>query len=59
MTTFTVMTWNVENLFTPGIDAEPEDHLTYAFKLNLLANVIQGADPDVVGLHWKSRPMRP
>lgn len=50
MTTFTVMTWNVENLFTPGINAEPEDHLTYAFKLNLLANVIQDADPDVIGL---------
>jgi endonuclease/exonuclease/phosphatase family metal-dependent hydrolase len=50
MTTFTVMTWNVENLFTPSIDAEVEEHITYAFKLNLIANVIAAADPDVIGL---------
>lgn len=50
MTTFTAMTWNVENLFAPKIDAPLEDHVTYAFKLNLLANVITEADPDVIGL---------
>ncbi|MBN2044132.1 MAG: endonuclease/exonuclease/phosphatase family protein [Anaerolineales bacterium] len=50
MTTFTVMTWNVENLFPPGEDADDSDHLTYAFKLNLLAEVILEADPDVVAL---------
>ena len=50
MTTFTAMTWNVENFFAPKIDAPMEDHVTYAFKLNLLANVITQADPDVIGL---------
>ncbi len=50
MTVFTALTWNVENLFTPGTNAPLEDHLTYAFKLNLLAEVILEADPDVVAL---------
>ena len=50
MTTFSVMTWNVENLFTPDIDASIEDQITYAFKLNLLANVIRSTDPDIIGM---------
>jgi len=50
MTTFSALTWNVENLFTPDTSASIEDHLTYAFKLNLLAEVILEADPDVVAL---------
>jgi endonuclease/exonuclease/phosphatase family metal-dependent hydrolase len=44
------MTWNVENLFLPKIDSSIEDVTQFAFKLNLLANVIRQFDPDVVGL---------
>jgi endonuclease/exonuclease/phosphatase family metal-dependent hydrolase len=55
MTTFSVMTWNVENLFTPDPDAQLEDHITYAFKLNLLAEVILEANPDVVALQEVGR----
>lgn len=50
MTSFRVMTWNVENLFLPKTGATADDLLQFAFKLNLLANVIQQFDPDVVAL---------
>jgi len=50
MTTFKVMTWNVENLFRPAAGAPPEDVQRYAQKLALLAGVIGQHSADVVGL---------
>ena len=50
MTTFRAMTWNVENLFMPKTGASLEEQMKYAFKLNLIANVIREYQPDVVGL---------
>lgn len=47
MTTFKVMTWNVENLFRPALGAE---HQRFEQKLRLLAEVITRLDPDVVAL---------
>jgi len=49
MTIFRVITWNVENLFTPKADAPFEAHIHYAFKLNLIANLIKELEPDVIG----------
>ncbi|HAY84414.1 MAG TPA: hypothetical protein DCY42_05675 [Chloroflexi bacterium] len=49
MTIFRAITWNVENLFTPKPDAPIEEHTQYAFKINLIANLIQELEPDVVG----------
>jgi endonuclease/exonuclease/phosphatase family metal-dependent hydrolase len=50
MTTFKVMTWNVENLFRPKPDAEEKVKQRYQRKLELLADVIERLDPDVVAL---------
>jgi endonuclease/exonuclease/phosphatase family metal-dependent hydrolase len=50
MTTFKVMTWNVENLFRPKPEAEVEVKQRYQRKLDLLADVIGRLDPDVVAL---------
>jgi endonuclease/exonuclease/phosphatase family metal-dependent hydrolase len=50
MTLFTVMTWNVENLFRPKATAPQADVQRYTQKLNLLATVITRYAPDVVGL---------
>ncbi len=50
MTTFKVMTWNVENLFRPKPDAVEEVKQRYQRKLDLLADVIERLDPDVVAL---------
>jgi endonuclease/exonuclease/phosphatase family metal-dependent hydrolase len=50
MTTFNVMTWNVENLFRPKPEAEEEVKQRYQRKLELLADVIGQLDPDVVAL---------
>lgn len=49
MTSFRVITWNVENLFMPKENDPFEEHEKYAFKLNLIANVIKELDPDVIG----------
>jgi endonuclease/exonuclease/phosphatase family metal-dependent hydrolase len=43
---FTVMTWNVENLFTP----EPTDRAAYDAKVARLADVINAAGPDLLAL---------
>ncbi len=48
MTSFKVMTWNVENLFIPHTGAALDEIQQFALKLNLLASVIGEADPDVV-----------
>jgi endonuclease/exonuclease/phosphatase family metal-dependent hydrolase len=50
MTTFKVMTWNVENLFRPQPEAEEEVKQRYQRKLDLLADVIGRLDPDIVAL---------
>jgi endonuclease/exonuclease/phosphatase family metal-dependent hydrolase len=50
MTTFTAMTWNVENLFRPAPGASPSDQQRFQQKLTLLASVITRLAPDVVAL---------
>lgn len=49
MTAFKAMTWNVENLFRPGLSAPAEDQERYQHKLGLLARVINALAPDVIG----------
>ena len=43
---FTVMTWNVENLFRP----EPADQADFDAKLDALAGVITAAEPDLLAV---------
>jgi endonuclease/exonuclease/phosphatase family metal-dependent hydrolase len=50
MTTFTVMTWNVENLFRPDLGAPQADQDRFQRKLTLLGDVITQLAPDVVAL---------
>ena len=53
MTRFTAMTWNVENLFSPGYPISPTRNVTeqeYDAKLDYLTRVIQTVKPDVVAL---------
>jgi endonuclease/exonuclease/phosphatase family metal-dependent hydrolase len=50
MTTFTAMTWNVENLFRVDASAAQAEQHAYQQKLALLARVINRHAPDVVGL---------
>lgn len=50
MTTLTVMTWNVENLFKPPSNAIARRKQQYSDKLGLLAEVIKFHSPDVVAL---------
>jgi endonuclease/exonuclease/phosphatase family metal-dependent hydrolase len=53
---FTVMTWNVQNLFLPGTEGGPKTPAEYEAKLDALAEVINGAAPDVVGLQEVGEP---
>ncbi|HEX6708914.1 MAG TPA: endonuclease/exonuclease/phosphatase family protein [Rubrobacter sp.] len=50
MTTFKVMTWNVENLFSPELEATADKTQQFRNKLELLADVIHQLDPDVLAL---------
>jgi len=50
MTAFTVMTWNVQNLFLPGHPDGPVDQPTFDQKLASLAAVINQAQPHVLAL---------
>ena len=50
MTEFGAMTWNVENLFRPTLEAEDAERERYQRKLGLLAEVIGRLAPDVVAL---------
>lgn len=50
MSTFKVMTWNVENLFRPDAGAGSQIDAAYTEKLNRLAEVINALDPDVLAL---------
>lgn len=52
-TKFSVMTWNVENLFPPGVKISPGKFVTeadYQDKLKYLAKRIVEMKPDVLGL---------
>jgi endonuclease/exonuclease/phosphatase family metal-dependent hydrolase len=50
MTAFTVMTWNVQNLFLPGHPDGPVDQPTFDQKLASLAAVIDQAQPHILAL---------
>ena len=47
---FTVMTWNVENLFRPGGDSGPTSADAYQNKLHALAAMINQQAPDALSL---------
>lgn len=52
-TPFTVMTWNVENLFPPGFPIAPNrvvEAAAYQAKLAYLAKIIRRVEPDVLAL---------
>jgi endonuclease/exonuclease/phosphatase family metal-dependent hydrolase len=50
MTSFTVTTWNVENLFRPSAGAPPTDQQRFQRKLALIARVLNHLNADVVAL---------
>jgi predicted extracellular nuclease len=50
MTSFKVMTWNLENLFQAGSEFGPDTPEQYAQKLDSLAAVILPLDPDVLAV---------
>jgi endonuclease/exonuclease/phosphatase family metal-dependent hydrolase len=50
MARFKVMTWNVENLFPAGSEFGPKTQAEYDHKLESLAQVILGLDPDVLAI---------
>lgn len=50
MTTFKVMTWNVENLFRPKSGATQAEQQQFQQKVALLATVVNQLDPDIVAL---------
>jgi endonuclease/exonuclease/phosphatase family metal-dependent hydrolase len=50
MTSFKAMTWNVENLFIPALEAPQPERQRFELKLALLAAVINNLKPDVVAL---------
>jgi endonuclease/exonuclease/phosphatase family metal-dependent hydrolase len=54
--TFTVGTWNLENLFRPGNTAGPPDDATYQAKLAGLAARIDELAPDVLGVEEIGEP---
>ena len=45
---FTVMTWNVENLFRPGAPAAPSTEQDNQAKLAGLAALVSAQDPDEI-----------
>ena len=49
-TAFTVMTWNVQNLFLPSHDDGPDDQATFQQKLACVAAVINQEQPHVLAL---------
>lgn len=50
MTTFTVMTWNLENLFRPGSESGPKNQAEFTQKLDSLTTAILRLDPDVLAV---------
>jgi len=56
MAAFTIMTWNVENLYRAGTKYGPPTQRQYTAKLNQLASVILHLDPDVLALQEIGSP---
>ena len=50
MTAFTVMTWNVQNLFLPSHDDGPDDQAVFQQKIDSLTAVIDQQRPHVLAL---------
>jgi endonuclease/exonuclease/phosphatase family metal-dependent hydrolase len=48
--TLTIATWNLENLFLPGSESGPPDQETFERKLDALAAMIDGVNPDVLAV---------
>jgi endonuclease/exonuclease/phosphatase family metal-dependent hydrolase len=51
-----VATWNLENLFLPGTEFGPSSEEVYEEKLQGLADVIAGIDPDVLAVQEVGSP---
>lgn len=49
MARFSVMTWNLENLFAPGAEGAPDDG-TFAAKLKFIGQTVAAALPDVLAV---------
>jgi endonuclease/exonuclease/phosphatase family metal-dependent hydrolase len=56
MTTFKIMTWNLENLYRAGSEFGPDTQLEYEKKLDTLAEVILKLDPDVLAVQEVGNP---
>ncbi|MDD5320716.1 MAG: endonuclease/exonuclease/phosphatase family protein [Methylococcales bacterium] len=56
MNTFTVTTWNLENLFRNGHEFGPRTAEDYAAKLNSLAQTILSLNPDVLAVQEVGGP---
>jgi endonuclease/exonuclease/phosphatase family metal-dependent hydrolase len=56
MNTFTVTTWNLENLFRNGHEFGPRTAEDYAAKLDSLAQTILSLDPDVLAVQEVGGP---
>lgn len=56
MTTFKVMTWNLENLYRAGTKFGPDTQLEYEKKLDTLAEVILRLNPDVLAVQEVGNP---
>jgi endonuclease/exonuclease/phosphatase family metal-dependent hydrolase len=56
MNTFTVTTWNLENLFRNGHEFGPRSVEEYAAKLDSLAQTILSLDPDVLAVQEVGGP---
>ncbi len=53
---FSVMTWNVENLFLPGHEPGPETAAIFGRKLRNLAATLSAVAPDIVALQEVAIP---
>ncbi|MGH8869911.1 MAG: endonuclease/exonuclease/phosphatase family protein [Actinomycetes bacterium] len=51
-----IATWNVENLFRPGVEAGPSSGAAYEAKLDSLAETITGLAPDVLAVQEVGQP---
>jgi endonuclease/exonuclease/phosphatase family metal-dependent hydrolase len=56
MTSFKIMTWNLENLFLAGGDFGPKTPELFQQKLEVLAKVILRLDPDVLAVQEVGEP---
>ncbi len=56
MTTLSVMSWNLENLFRPGGSSGPKAEADFTQKLDTLATAISSLDPDVLAMQEVGQP---